>query len=73
MANNGVGAPLLKKDYYENCSGCKVEQMKERQRGLPFKQLFTIWIIVLCAGNLFFFSGGFFFFNIKFGLKVSML
>ncbi|KAI5670677.1 hypothetical protein M9H77_11041 [Catharanthus roseus] len=49
MANNGVGAPLLKKDYYENCSGCKVEQMKERQRGLPFKQLFTIWIIVLCA------------------------
>lgn len=50
MANDGQREPLLKKrNYHENCPGCKVDQMKERQRGLPFKDLFTIWVIVLCA------------------------
>ena len=42
---------LLEKDYYENCSGCKVEQYKAAQRGLPVKQLFAIWIIVLATGT----------------------
>ncbi|XP_044461409.1 protein ZINC INDUCED FACILITATOR-LIKE 1-like [Mangifera indica] len=39
--------PLLKKKYYENCSGCKVEQLKLIKRGLPIRELVSIWIIVL--------------------------
>ncbi|XP_057503415.1 protein ZINC INDUCED FACILITATOR-LIKE 1-like isoform X2 [Actinidia eriantha] len=40
---------LLKKDFYENCPGCKVDQLKEMEQGLPIKRLFSIWIVVLCA------------------------
>ncbi|WOH16228.1 hypothetical protein DCAR_0935777 [Daucus carota subsp. sativus] len=49
MAGEDAKETLLKKDYYENCSGCKVEQYKAAQRGLPVKQLFVIWIIVLAT------------------------
>ncbi|PIN17196.1 Permease of the major facilitator superfamily [Handroanthus impetiginosus] len=39
---------LLQKDYYyEGCPGCKVDQQKQIQRGLPIKQVLIIWIIVL--------------------------
>ncbi|KAK8691751.1 hypothetical protein V6N13_075249 [Hibiscus sabdariffa] len=41
--------PLLKKKYYKDCSGCKVDQMKELQHGIPFRELFSIWIVVLCT------------------------
>ncbi|XP_021826755.1 protein ZINC INDUCED FACILITATOR-LIKE 1-like isoform X2 [Prunus avium] len=40
---------LLKKEYYENCSGCKVEQSKDLQRGLPIRNVVAIYIIVLTA------------------------
>ncbi|XVF23368.1 hypothetical protein REPUB_Repub13aG0032200 [Reevesia pubescens] len=40
---------LLKKKYHENCPGCKVDQMKELQRGIPIRQLVSIWIVVLCT------------------------
>ncbi|KAL3537682.1 hypothetical protein ACH5RR_001048 [Cinchona calisaya] len=49
MANGELQEKLLKKHYYEKCPGCKVDEMKERQRGVPLKQLFTIWSIVLCG------------------------
>lgn len=42
---------LLKKTYYENCPGCKVDQLKELKRGLPIRELFSIWIVVLCTGD----------------------
>lgn len=40
---------LLKKVkvYYEDCPGCKVDQLKELQTGLPIKQLLSMWMIVL--------------------------
>ncbi|GAA0161455.1 secondary carrier transporter [Lithospermum erythrorhizon] len=38
---------LKKKHYHENCPGCIVEEKKALQRGLPIKELVTIWIIVL--------------------------
>lgn len=44
---------LLKK-HYENCPGCKVERLRELQRGLPIKQLVSMWIVVLCTGNCLF-------------------
>lgn len=44
---------LLKKVYYENCPGCKVEQRKELQRGLPIKMLVAVWLVVLSAGKPF--------------------
>ncbi|XVF82746.1 hypothetical protein PTKIN_Ptkin16aG0074300 [Pterospermum kingtungense] len=40
---------LLKKKYHDNCPGCKVDQMKELQQGIPIRQLFSIWIVVLCT------------------------
>ncbi|TYI29464.1 hypothetical protein ES332_A05G318500v1 [Gossypium tomentosum] len=41
--------PLLKKKYYKNCPGCKVDEMKELEQGLPIRPLLSIWIIVLCT------------------------
>ncbi|XP_038994413.1 protein ZINC INDUCED FACILITATOR-LIKE 1-like isoform X3 [Hibiscus syriacus] len=41
--------PLLKKKYYKDCPGCKVDQMKELQQGIPFRELVSIWIVVLCT------------------------
>ncbi|XP_050208823.1 protein ZINC INDUCED FACILITATOR-LIKE 1-like [Mercurialis annua] len=41
---------LLKKNhYYENCPGCKVDQNKELRRGIPVKELVSIWIVVLAT------------------------
>lgn len=42
---------LQKNAYFEGCPGCKVDQHKELQRGVPIKQVFIIWIIVLSTGN----------------------
>ncbi|KAL3381611.1 hypothetical protein AABB24_001631 [Solanum stoloniferum] len=44
--------PLLlnkreKKHYYDNCPGCKMDLHKAGQTGLPIKELFTIWVVVL--------------------------
>ncbi|CAL1374004.1 unnamed protein product [Linum trigynum] len=39
--------PLLKKQYYENCPGCKVDQLKEAKTGWPVRELISIWILVL--------------------------
>ncbi|ERM98159.1 hypothetical protein AMTR_s00095p00099600, partial [Amborella trichopoda] len=47
MAENEE-ALLKTKDYYENCPGCKVDQMKEINRGFPLKECFFIAIVVLC-------------------------
>lgn len=42
--------PLLeKKQYYEDCPGCKVEQTKELNQGLSVINLVIIWMIVLSA------------------------
>ncbi|CAI9102767.1 OLC1v1001088C1 [Oldenlandia corymbosa var. corymbosa] len=51
MENNGIQDSLLNKkaQYFDNCPGCKVDQLKEMQRGFPIKQFTTIWTIVLCA------------------------
>jgi len=43
---------LLEKNFHEDCSGCKVDQMKRLRRGFPFWELFTVWIIVLCTGKI---------------------
>ncbi|CAI0442251.1 unnamed protein product [Linum tenue] len=41
--------PLLKKQYYENCPGCKVDEQKELKRGLPIREFLSIWTVVLCT------------------------
>lgn len=46
-----VKGALLKKHYYENCPGCKVEQLKELQKGFPIKQLVSVGVVVLCSGK----------------------
>lgn len=40
------------KHYYENCPGCKMDLHKAGQTGLPVKELFTIWVVVLGTGNI---------------------
>ncbi|XP_058079219.1 protein ZINC INDUCED FACILITATOR 1-like [Magnolia sinica] len=42
--------PLLEKVYYENCPGCKQDQINEERRGIPFKEFLYIWIVILCTG-----------------------
>ncbi|KAL8158423.1 protein ZINC INDUCED FACILITATOR-LIKE 1-like [Apium graveolens] len=49
MAGEDVKERLLKKIYYEDCPGCKVDQYKDVQQGFPIKGLFVIWIIVLAT------------------------
>ncbi|CAN1804372.1 Protein ZINC INDUCED FACILITATOR-LIKE 1 [Linum perenne] len=39
--------PLLKKQYYEQCPGCKVDQLKESKTGWPVREFLSIWILVL--------------------------
>ncbi|CAK8564841.1 unnamed protein product [Lathyrus sativus] len=42
--------PLLKKHHYhENCPGCKVDEAKELKQDVTFRNVFTIWIVVLCS------------------------
>uniref|UniRef100_A0A5B7B9V3 Major facilitator superfamily (MFS) profile domain-containing protein n=1 Tax=Davidia involucrata TaxID=16924 RepID=A0A5B7B9V3_DAVIN len=43
---------LLKKNgvcYYDNCPGCKIDQLKDSNPGVPFKHFCFLWIVVLCA------------------------
>ncbi|MED6150115.1 hypothetical protein PIB30_069210, partial [Stylosanthes scabra] len=50
--NNNVREALLlknKKQYYENCPGCKVDQVKDMNHAVSVKNLLIIWMIVLCA------------------------
>ncbi|KAL3629947.1 Protein ZINC INDUCED FACILITATOR 1 [Castilleja foliolosa] len=50
MAEEYTESLLAQKDcYFEGCPGCKVDQHKLIQRGLPIKQVFIIWIIVLAT------------------------
>ncbi|XP_048326211.2 protein ZINC INDUCED FACILITATOR-LIKE 1-like isoform X2 [Ziziphus jujuba] len=48
MAEESRERLLKKVVYYENCPGCKVDQYKETQRGLPIRDLLFIGIVVLC-------------------------
>ncbi|KAJ6989101.1 protein ZINC INDUCED FACILITATOR-LIKE 1-like [Populus alba x Populus x berolinensis] len=49
MAEEYREALLKKDDYYENCPGCQVDQLKELKKGFPFRDLISIWIVVLCT------------------------
>ncbi|XP_047950479.1 protein ZINC INDUCED FACILITATOR-LIKE 1-like isoform X2 [Salvia hispanica] len=40
---------LQKDDFVEGCPGCAVDRTKQLQRGLPLKQILTVWIIVLAT------------------------
>jgi hypothetical protein len=46
------GEALLKKKYYENCPGCKVDKAKELKTDVSFRNLLNIWMVVLCSGKL---------------------
>ncbi|XVE79735.1 hypothetical protein DITRI_Ditri14bG0080700 [Diplodiscus trichospermus] len=39
-----------KEEYYENCPGCKMDRIKQKQTGVPYKHLSFIWIVSLCTG-----------------------
>ncbi|KAI5411100.1 protein ZINC INDUCED FACILITATOR-LIKE 1 [Lathyrus oleraceus] len=42
--------PLLKKQHYhENCPGCKVDEAKELKKDVTFRNIFNIWMVVLCS------------------------
>nr|XP_043614474.1 protein ZINC INDUCED FACILITATOR-LIKE 1-like isoform X2 [Erigeron canadensis] len=48
MSNNEELKEKLLEEH-ENCPGCKVDRQKQAQTGLPIKQLFIIWVVVLCV------------------------
>ncbi|KAJ8751473.1 hypothetical protein K2173_016689 [Erythroxylum novogranatense] len=48
-SRNGETDGLLEKGYHENCPGCKVDRLKELERGVPYKNLSYIWIVSLCT------------------------
>ncbi|KAF6163900.1 hypothetical protein GIB67_024755 [Kingdonia uniflora] len=39
--------------YYEGCPGCKIDQRKETDTGIPYKEFSLTVMIILCTGNLF--------------------
>ncbi|XP_076901263.1 protein ZINC INDUCED FACILITATOR-LIKE 1-like [Bidens hawaiensis] len=47
--NDELNDGLLEHAYHENCPGCKVDRNKRIQTGLPIKELFFIWVVVLCV------------------------
>ncbi|KAJ1375237.1 MFS transporter superfamily, partial [Sesbania bispinosa] len=49
MEEENVVEPLLKKQYYENCPGCKVDQAKELKTDVSIRNLFNIWMVVSCS------------------------
>ncbi|GFP93947.1 protein zinc induced facilitator-like 1 [Phtheirospermum japonicum] len=41
---------LVQKDgYVEGCPGCLIDQHKQIQRGLPIKQVLTVWLVALAS------------------------
>ncbi|CAL0333604.1 unnamed protein product [Lupinus luteus] len=51
MGEENVREPLLKKRYYENCPGCKVDQAKELNPRLSIRNILIVWMVVLSAGS----------------------
>ncbi|ONK61504.1 uncharacterized protein A4U43_C08F30590 [Asparagus officinalis] len=47
---NEKEVPLLEKVYFENCPGCRIDQKKNANTGLPYKEFFYVWIITLATG-----------------------
>ncbi|RHN41283.1 putative major facilitator superfamily [Medicago truncatula] len=52
MKDGNIGETLLKKQYYENCPGCKVDKAKELKTDVSFRNLLNIWMVVLCSCKL---------------------
>lgn len=50
MAGENARETLLEQEYHENCPGCKADQQKVVELGLPVMKLFTILIVVLATG-----------------------
>uniref|UniRef100_A0A7N0U456 Major facilitator superfamily (MFS) profile domain-containing protein n=1 Tax=Kalanchoe fedtschenkoi TaxID=63787 RepID=A0A7N0U456_KALFE len=42
---------LQEKHYVEGCPGCKVDMRKQSTSGFPVKELFSMWLVVLCNGK----------------------
>jgi len=54
MEEETVETPLLlKKKYYENCPGCKVDQGREMKKGVSFLNISFIWLAVLSGSKHF--------------------
>ncbi|CAK8567245.1 unnamed protein product [Lathyrus sativus] len=49
MEEENIRQPLLKKSYYENCPGCKVDQAKELGTDVSIRNLSYIWMTMLCG------------------------
>ena len=52
MGGSEAATPLLEKEavvYHEGCPGCGVERRKALNPGVPYKEFFHIWIIILVS------------------------
>ncbi|CAA6657002.1 unnamed protein product [Spirodela intermedia] len=51
MPEENASAPLLEKVYHADCPGCKVDRWKATNEGIPFRELFYVWLVTLCTGK----------------------
>ncbi|CAA7392987.1 unnamed protein product [Spirodela intermedia] len=49
MPEENASAPLLEKVYHADCPGCKVDRWKATNEGIPFRELFYVWLVTLCT------------------------
>ncbi|KAL8106187.1 protein ZINC INDUCED FACILITATOR-LIKE 1-like [Apium graveolens] len=49
MATEDINETLLEQGYNENCPGCRIDRHKLLQQGVPYKEVFTIWVVVLAS------------------------
>ncbi|WCJ19141.1 zinc induced facilitator 1 [Euphorbia peplus] len=49
MASSPSEPFLPRKDFYDDCPGCKVDQLKHSRTRLPIREFVSVWIIALCA------------------------
>ncbi|KAJ0101187.1 hypothetical protein Patl1_05578 [Pistacia atlantica] len=49
MSDEKCRETLLKeKKCYENCSGRKVDKLKELKQGLPIREIISLWFVAVC-------------------------
>ncbi|XP_019447126.1 PREDICTED: protein ZINC INDUCED FACILITATOR-LIKE 1-like [Lupinus angustifolius] len=49
MGEENIREALLKKKYYDNCPGCKVDQAKEQNQNLSIRNILIVWMVVLSS------------------------
>ena len=61
MASSEAAAPLLERMaavYHEGCPGCGVDRRKALNLGVPYREFFHIWIIIVVSSTYYAYKPG---------------